>query len=439
MKELKRSRYLSAIEPFIHDGGMIKVLTGMRRCGKSTIMRQIEDIVRGSADASIVCIDLDDEVFRSITDPDSLRESIESAFGDSVGRRYLFIDEIQNVDGFESVLESYRKRDVSIFITGSNSYLLSGELITKLTGRYIEFRIMPFSFAEAEEYRRLNGIPTDAASDFNDYLVYGGLPKRFGYASESAQERYVFTVLDEIVKKDMLTRGSIRNRDLLDRLIRFIASVPSQEISSDSISGFVGADGSKVKKDTIRKYLNEIFSSNIASKCQMYDVMGKKALRTRYKSYLTDLSFHTFVSGRRDNLDYGMLVENVVYNELISRGYSVYVGKKGGKEIDFVVYEGRRKAYVQVAYLMPNEDVVKREEEPLLAMKDGFPKYIISMDPITVSGNGVRRLNLVSDFLLGDGFELRTLLGSSDWMLTGFGLGALIPVISCSMPQNLLC
>ncbi|MBE6521681.1 MAG: ATP-binding protein [Thermoplasmata archaeon] len=406
MIELQRTRYLSQIEPFIHDGGMIKVLTGMRRCGKSTILRQIMISLQNEPGTSVAYLELDDDVYSNISTPDQLREAIEECFKDNDSKRYLFIDEIQNVESFEKVVEAYRMKDVSVFITGSNSYLLSDEISTKLTGRYIEFRIMPFSFSEVEEYRKLNGVPINAMSDFNDYLIYGGLPKRFDYPSAAAQERYVFAVLSEIKKKDIMARSGIKNKALLDDLVSFVASIPSQEISNDSITEFLQKNGLKVKRDTVKKYLDLIFSSNIASKCRRYDVVGKKTLNTVYKSYLTDLALHTFISGKKDRLDFGMLIENMVYNELISRGYIVTVGKKGGKEIDFVVTDGMRKAYIQAVYLMPTKDVVDREEGPLLAMKDGFPKYIVSMDPITVSDNGIIRLNLVEDFLLGDGFKL---------------------------------
>lgn len=193
MIPLKRSRYLDMMEPFIDDGGMIKVLIGMRRCGKSTLMHQIEDLVSSrNRDAVTVYIDLDDAAYENIRDADQLRSTIEQSFGNREGKRYLFIDEIQNVDGFENVVEACRLDDVSVFITGSNSYLLSGELVTKLTGRYIEFTILPFSFSEVEEYLAANGRKTDPVADFNEYLIYGGLPKRFDYATMSAQERYVF-------------------------------------------------------------------------------------------------------------------------------------------------------------------------------------------------------------------------------------------------------
>lgn len=405
MIELQRTRYLSQIEPFIHDGGMIKVLTGMMGCGKSTILHQIMISLQSKPDASVAYLELDDDVYRDISTADQLRKAIEECFKDNDGKRYLFIDEIQNVEGFEKVVETYRMKDVSVFIAGSNSDLLSDKISTKLTGRYIEFRIMPFSFSEVEEYRKLNGIPADISSDFNDYLIYGGLPKRFDYPT-AAQEKYVLAVLSKIKKKDMMARSGIKNETLLDVLISFLASTPGQKVSYDSITEFLKKNGLKVKRDTVKKYLDLIFSSNIASKCKRYDVVGKKTLNTVYKSYLTDLALHTFISGKKDRLDYGMLIENVVYNELISRGYMVTVGKKGGKEIDFVVTDGMRKAYIQAVYLMSTKDVVDREKGPLLAMKDGFPKYIVSMDPITVSDNGIIRLNLVEDFLLGDGFKL---------------------------------
>ena len=405
MIKLQRTRYLSQIEPFIHDVGMIKVLTGMMGCGKSTILHQIMISLQSKPGASVAYLELDDDVYRDISTADQLRKAIEECFKDNDGKRYLFIDEIQNVEGFEKVVETYRIKDVSVFIAGSNSDLLSDKISTKLTGRYIEFRIMPFSFSEVEEYRKLNGIPVDISSDFKDYLIYGGLPKRFDYPS-AAQEKYVLTVLGRIKKKDIMAKSGIKNETLLNVLISFLASTPGQKVSYDSITEFLKKNGLKVKRDTVKKYLDLIFSSNIASKCKRYDVVGKKTLNTVYKSYLTDLALHTFISGKKDRLDFGMLIENMIYNELISRGYMVTVGKKGGKEIDFVVTDGMRKAYIQAVYLMPTKDVVDREEGPLLAMKDGFPKYIVSMDPITVSDNGIIRLNLVEDFLLGDGFKL---------------------------------
>lgn len=407
MTELVRERYLSQIRPFYHDHGMIKVLVGLRRSGKSVLMSQIERelIAQGIEKQNIVSLDLDDRVYRNITAAESLERCIDDRFRFSDGPHYLLIDEVQNVEGFETLLNGYRNEGVSVFITGSNSYLLSGELTTKLTGRYIEFRILPFSYREVQEYRKLNGIETDDRKDFNEYLIYGGFPKRFEYSDHPTQEKYVDSILEETKEKDILTRSNIRDRHLLDVLVRFISSVPSQEISSPSISNYLRKEGLNTKPATVQKYLDLIFSSNISSKCQRFDVVGKKALKTLYKSYLADMSLYTFESGRKDRLDYGMLVENIVYNELISRGNKLMVGKKGPYEIDFVVFSGLKKAYVQVAFSIADPEVRKREIRPLLGMKDNYPKYLVTMDPLVIEEEGIHILNLVDDLLLGEGFK----------------------------------
>ena len=406
MIELVRERYLSQIRPFYHDAGVIKVLTGMRRCGKSFIMRQVLSELKseGTPETNLLFLDLDDPVNRFITTADALDEQIRKMINGLSQPVYMFIDEVQNVNGFEQVINGYRNSGVSVFITGSNSHLLSTELTTKLTGRYVEFKVFPFSFKEVEDYRRLNGIPVNERSDFDEYLVYGGLPKRFDYPDKSVQEKYIDSVLNESISKDILLKNDLRDRHLLENVIRFISSVPGGEISSPSVTGYLKTESTDTKASTVNRYLDMVFSSSLASKCNRYDVIGKKALKTLYKSYLADLAIHTFYSGRRDDLDYGMLVENVVYNELVSRGFKVYVGKKGPYEIDFVVFNGLRKAYVQVAFSIINREVKEREEKPLLSMRDNYPKYIITMDQITIDHDGLTVLNLTDDFLLGDRF-----------------------------------
>lgn len=406
MVDVKREKYLRQIRPFYHDRDMIKILEGMRRAGKSTIMEQIKDelIAEGTPLSNIVYIDLEDIVNKEICTADQLDDLISKSFYGTTGEKYLFIDEIQNVRDFENVINGYRKVGISIFITGSNSYLLSGELVTKLTGRYFEFKILPFSFDEVMEYKKLNGKNIDVNSDFTEYLVYGGLPKRLQYNEQSLQEKYIESVLSESIEKDILKRKKVRDRQLLERVIGYISSIPSCEISTDSIRKFLRNEDISTKTDTIRRYLELIYASNIASRCERYDIVGKKALRTLYKSYLSDMSLHTIKSGKKDELDYGMLIENVVYNELISRGYKVMVGKKWQYEIDFIVHNGLKKAYVQVAYTLNNKNVSKREARPLLSLMDLYPKYIITMDPITVNFNGITVLNLVNDFLLGNKF-----------------------------------
>lgn len=408
MKELIRQKYLDQMRPFYHDHGIIKVLMGVRRCGKSILMRQVanELMTEGIPGKNIVYLDLDDPMNEDVDTPSKLNELIKMSFEGVEGQRYLFIDEVQNVTGFEKTVNGYRNIGVSVFITGSNSYLLSTDLTTKLTGRYIEFRIFPFSFREVEEYRKLNGIPTDHRNDFDEYLVFGGLPKRFDYAEENIQKKYVDSVIEETISKDILLRKNVRDRNLLKKIIRFVSSVPSGTMSSTSISEFMKKESINTKPSTINRYLDMIFASNISNKCERYDVVGKKALKTLYKSYLTDPSIHTFYSGKRDRLDYGMLIENVVYLELVSRGYEVYVGKKGPHEIDFVVFNGLNKAYVQAAYSVLDIDVGRREEDILLSLNDNYPKYVITMDPVIIDHRGLNVLHLVDDFLLGDGFRI---------------------------------
>jgi len=408
MKELIREKYLKQIRPFYHDEGMIKVLMGMRRCGKSILMKQIstELLSENISPDNITYLDLDDPMNCGVKTPDDLNELIKSSFSDFSKRNYLFIDEVQNVEGFENIINGYRNIGVSIFITGSNSYLLSTELTTKLTGRYVEFKIFPFSFAEIEEYRRINNMQINKDNDFMDYLIYGGLPKRLDYPEKQVQEKYIDSVLNESISKDILLRKRVKDRVLLENILRFVSSIPSGEISSTSIADYLKRESIRTKPSTVNKYLNMIFASTIASKCQRYDVIGKKALKTLYKSYLTDAAIHTLHSGKKDKLDYGMLIENIVYNELMSRGYKVFVGKKGPYEIDFVVFDGLKKAYIQIAFSIIDDTVRSREESPLQSISDNYPKYIVTMDRIYFEHDGIIVLNLIDDFLLGDRFVL---------------------------------
>ena len=407
MIELKRERYLSRIRPFYRDADVIKVLTGVRRCGKSTILRQIIRELReeGVDSASLVYIDLDSKKHLGIKTSDALERLIDSEFGDCQGSRYLFIDEIQNVKDFEPLINAYRNDGASVFITGSNSYLLSGELTTKLTGRYIEFRIFTFSLGEVKALYQANSmafIPSDA---FQEYLMNGGYPKSFEYSDQESKSLYIRSVIDETIKKDILKSRKVRNKTLIGKLLDYILSTPGAEISSTSIADYLRSEHVRTTPNTVNSYLDLIFSSKLADKCLRFDIFGKKALKTHYKSYVADISLHTSYPSRRHDLRMGHILENIVFNELNSRGYDVQVGKLGDAEVDFVVSNGRDIAYIQVTYLIASPDTEEREERPLLRIVDNYPKYIISMDPIAVDRKGIKRLRLVEDFLLGDGFK----------------------------------
>ena len=409
MRELIREKYLSELRPFYHDSGTIKVLTGIRRCGKSTLMDQIASELKenGVEEDRIAHIDLDKKRYRSIRTPEALEEAIDAILPEQGGNRYLFVDEIQNLRDFEPLINAYRNDGVSVFITGSNSYLLSGDLVTKLTGRYVEFEIGTFSFGEIKAYYELNGLPFDKGKEFDDYLIYGGYPKRFDYPDASAQERYIQSVIEETITKDILKSRKVRDRGLLKRILEYVVSTPGAEISTTSISDFLRSERIKTLPKTVGRHLELIYSSKIASKCMRYDINGKKSLKTHYKSYVADPSIHSLYPQPRSRLKMGHVIENVVHIELVSRGYAVSVGKLRDLEVDFVVTKGRKVAYVQVAYLIESEATMDREIGPLLRIKDAFPKYIISMSPVQIDQDGVRMLHLIDDFLIGDKFTLR--------------------------------
>ena len=407
MKELKREKYLSRIRPFYDDADMIKVLTGARRCGKSTIMKQIMDEIGTDTEAgkSIVYIDLDARQNLKVRTSDSLERLIDDGFRDCKGSRFLFVDEIQNVKGFEPLVNAYRNDGVSVFITGSNSYLLSGELVTKLTGRYMEFRIFTFSLSEIEEFYTLNGVPFSRNDAFQEYMFTGGYPKGIAYPDQENRTRYIRSVIGETIRKDILKNEKIRDRTLLSRLLDYLLSTPGAEISSTSISKYLRSENIRTTPNTVNRYLDVIFASRLVDRCMRFDISGKKALKTHYKAYVADISLYTSYPDRRHDIQMGHLLENIVFNELNSRGYDVQVGKIRDYETDFVVSDGRNTAYIQVTYLMDSQKTEEREEGPFLRIRDNYPKYIISMDPITIDRAGIKRLHLVNDFLLGDGFK----------------------------------
>ena len=407
MKQLVREKYLSRIRPFFHDD-MIKVLTGVRRCGKSTIMEQIRDelLRNGINGDNIVYLNLDLKRYRRIKTPDELERIIDSLVNAKEGMRYLFIDEIQNVSNFEEIINSYREEGFSIFITGSNSYLLSGELVTKLTGRYLEFRIMPFTLSEIRDYLTMNGYEFDSKKEFNDYLRYGGYPKRLQYEDTEAKGLYIRSVIEESMTKDILRNRNVRNKGLMERILRLLFSTPGMTISSNSIADYLKSEHVITQYQTVIKYLDLILSSGLASKCERFDIVGKKSLKTLYKSYVADPALYTLYPADRHELRMGALIENIVHIELISRGYAVSVGRFRKHEVDFVVKKGAQVGYIQVSFTLSDSATEEREKAPLLRIEDGFPKYIITMDPIAMDTDGIHVLNLMDDFLLGDGFSL---------------------------------
>ncbi|MEE3488401.1 MAG: ATP-binding protein [Bulleidia sp.] len=396
IKKLIREKYLSRIRPFYYENEIIKVLVGVRRCGKSEILSQIRDelIKNGVDEESIVFINFDKRPYKSVHTARQLEKLLDEKVIPEQ-QMYIFLDEIQNVENFEPVVEAFRlEENCSIFITGSNSCLLSGELATKLTGRYVEFLIQPFSFQEVVDY---GGNREETSVSFNKYLQYGGYPY-IQHLDAAPAMQYIHSVIDEIFKTDLQKRLKIRNRSLFERILRFVCTNSGWTVSTESVIRYLKSEHIRTTVKTVSKYLAGIESAKIITKCPRYDIRGKKNLQYYEKVYIVDPAFRTyFMFG--SPVDYSSLLETIVFNELLSRGYEVKIGKLKKGEVDFVVSNGNTLAYVQVTYLMADPSTKKREFQSLLAIRDGYKKVILSMDPINMSQNGIENIS-ITDFLL---------------------------------------
>ena len=393
---IKRENILKRIRPF-YENELIKVLIGLRRSGKSVLLHQIMDelLQAGVKKEQIIYMNFEDFQYSSITNAQQLYDHICDK-RQNEEKYYLFFDEIQMVSEFERSINSFRATwDVSIFITGSNSKLLSGELATVLSGRYITFRVMPFSFQEACEMRK---IKTPDENDLTEYMNWGGMPQRFSMHGESEVHTFLQDLYNSVVLRDIVQRTGARDVDLLNRIMEYLMANPSQTFSSQGILKYFKSVDRDVSTQTLYNYLDHIQTSLIVSKARRYDIRGRKLLTTLDKYYLTDLGL-----GRIHNsgykLEMGALLENVVYNELLSRGYEVYVGKLPGGEVDFVALKNGKKEYYQVTYYLYDQKVIDREFGAYASIPDNYPKYVISMDKIDFSREGIIHLNALK-FLL---------------------------------------
>ena len=393
-----REKYLSNIRPF-YDQDLIKVIIGVRRSGKSTIMKQIIEELKNNNNINedrIIYLNFEDEDNSFIENDLDLHHFIKSKINNDE-KYYLLFDEIQNVKNWEKAINSFKATlNVSIFITGSNSDLLSGELATLIAGRYVSFKVHPFSF---DEVCTLKKITSNFDESFNDYLKWGGLPQRFVLTDEFQVKTYLTDVYNSIVMKDVIQRFGIKDIDLFNRIIEYIVSNPSQNFSADNlVNYFANNDNREVSKTTIYNYMEYMTKAMIISKVDRYDVRGKRILTGKFKYYLTDLGFGQVMSvGKKPQL--GSFLENLVYNELLVRGYDVKVGNLQNGEVDFIATRFEEKIYVQVAYILADDNVVKREFGVYENIKDNYPKYVLSMDKFDFSQNGIIHRNVI-DWLL---------------------------------------
>ena len=398
---IKRERYLAKIRPF-YDSDLIKVLTGVRRCGKSVLLGQIEEELRnnGFNEDHIIKINFEDLQFEKIRNAERLNKFVLDRIIDK--EKYLvFLDEIQHVKSFEKVLSSLRATtNCSIFITGSNSKLLSGKMATLLVGRCIEFRIMPFSFAECYEYSTSLGREVLPEELFLDYINWGGLPLRLSFNRESDVKKYIEQTYKGILDKDIITEKSKINRQKFEKISGYIMANAGKEFSAKNIENFFdSSNDDRIDKKTIYRYLDKMEKACLISRVKRFNIVGKQAMTYVEKQYAVDTGFR-MINTNFINIEDTFFLENIIYNELLSRDYEVFIGKTYKGEIDFIVINGKKKCFIQVAYYLNNEKTIEREFGAFKPISDASPKYVLSMDRIDFSRDGVSHINII-DFLLG--------------------------------------
>lgn len=385
-----RETWLKKIRPF-YENELIKVLIGIRRCGKSVILKQIANEIEAD-DAHKIFINFEDLEFNALQDELALYNYVKALITDEK-KYYLFFDEIQNVQNFEKAINSFRLLNTSIFITGSNAKLLSGELATLLSGRYVSFKILPFTFTEAVE---IQDIANPDEKTLMDYIQWGGMPQRFSIKHDDELKIFLSDLYDSIVLKDVVTRYKIQNIALLNKIIDYLSINTSQIFSGTSIANFLKSEKRDCSKESLYNYLTFITNSCIVNKISRYDIQGKRILSTLEKYYLTDVGLARIHSTK---IDLGASLENIVYNELVSRGYEVHIGILRNAEIDFIAQRGNQKEYFQVCYMLASEETVKREFEAFDSVRDNYPKYVLSLDKFDFSQDGIIHKNII-DWLL---------------------------------------
>lgn len=403
MEWFPRENYLRKVRDFYHATDIIKVITGVRRCGKSCLMETIANELRagGINEDNIAYFDLDSKEYNKITKADQLEELINSA-DKNKDTKYLFIDEVQNVEGFEIVLNGFRGTgEWSIFVTGSNSYLLSGELMTKLTGRYIEFEMFPLSFEEYEQFKEYYGKPIAAerAVEMQNYVLEGGFPRTITLDSMAAKRRYVQSVIDEIYEKDIRKRIKIRNKSTFETVQKYVINNFGATTSLKSLKKAINQTGTPISEATIARYIKALVDAKIIYECPRFDMKSKKSLSGEKKYYLADLSFF-YVQNTDNRINFGPVLENVTYIYARSHDYSVSIGRIGKLECDFLLRnDAMQYSYVQVSYTIAlSKETEDREYRPLEMIKDNYPKYVATLDPLLQQRNGIVHINLV-DFI----------------------------------------
>ena len=409
MELFKRENYLKKVRGFYHTTDIIKVITGVHRCGKSSLMQLISEelLASGVTSDRIVFLNLDRREYRKIKTADQLDELIAGfhRFGEPM---YLFIDEVQNVTGFEEVLNAWREDGgYSIFITGSNSYLLSGELVTKLTGRYVEIEMYPLTFDEYLQMKAFYRKPVDAnlAAELNSYILEGGFPRAVQFADLADKRSYTKSVVSEIFEKDIRKRVKIRNREAFEAVRHFIINNFGAPMSLGSLHEALVKNGMSIKRATVSGYIKALLDAKILYACDRFDMKTKRAIKGEKKYYLSDLSFY-FCDNTDNRINYGPVLENLVYFYARSRDNGVSVGRIGQLECDFILRDRELNySYVQVAYtIAESRETEDREYRALEQIRDNYPKYLMTTDYLLQKRSGIHHVNLLEFMRTGKEF-----------------------------------
>lgn len=399
MRLYRREKYLKKIRGFYHDSSLIKVVTGIRRCGKSCLLETIMEELgeQGVPEKSIIYLNLDKRGYRNVKTPDQL-ESVIDGLCQEKGMKYLFIDEIQNVEGFEEVLNAFREEDeYSIFITGSNSYLLSGELVTKLTGRYLEFEMFPLSFDEYLGMKQFLGLSVDPdkTAEFELFIKDGGFPQTLKYEDASDKREYVNGIIAEIFEKDIRRRVKVRNRSTFNTVQTYIINNFGCTTSLTNILNDLRRNGSDITRETLNRYIQVLVDAKILYKCERFDLKSRKSISGEQKYYLADLGFY-FATNTDNRINYGPVLENIVYIYARSKGYAVSIGRIGRLECDFVLRSRMMQySYIQVCMTILNSrETEDREYRPLESIPDNYPKYLVTRNDLIQQRNGIIHVNI---------------------------------------------
>lgn len=399
---LKRKHYLDKIRDFYNVNSLIKILCGLRRSGKSVILEQIIEEIKESGinDSHIIYINFESLDYANITNALELNDFIKSFVKDK-DTYYVFLDEVQKVSEFEKAINSLRiTNQFSIFITGSNSKMTFLELSTDLSGRYVSFRVNPLSFREVVELT--NTKKEDYKKLLLDIFEWGTLPQRFMFENVASRENYILDVYDSILLKDVVDRLGITDITSFNKILQYVLETETREFSANNVLKYLEENNNKIATDTLYKYLEALCSTFIVNRVYRYDIKGKNVLKSLNKFYATDLGVKKIKTNSKE-INYSQAFENVVYNELINKGYEVFVGKTTKGEIDFIASKSNEIKYIQTCYDLSNEETRNREFSAFDSIDDNYPKYVISMDEEDYSQKGVKHLNIF-EFLLNEDF-----------------------------------